>query len=98
MPISNDLDNRSAGCPRCHSLMVVETFVDYQAGAGPPCFLGSRCLICGAIYDPLILLHQSMGWKSVSRRSHDTKRSRPLRPKRQRTSLHPVGARGRKGS
>jgi len=89
-------DNRTGGCPRCHSLMVVETFVDY--GSGLPCFLGWRCPVCGGIYDPLILSHQSMGRESVSRRSHRIKKSRRPLPIRQRASLHPVGAGVRRDS
>ena len=98
MPISSQQDDRTAGCPRCHSLMVIDTFVDYQSDAGPPCFLGWRCLICGAICDPLILSHQSRRWESLNRRSHETKGVRRLRSKRLRVSPHPVGARGRADS
>jgi hypothetical protein len=94
VPISRQQDDRTAGCLRCHSLMVIETFVDYESGLGLPCFLGWRCLICGAIYDPVILLHQSVGWELMSPRSHGAKRGRRLHHKGQRASPHPVGARG----
>jgi len=90
--ITDGQDDRTGGCPRCHSLMVVETFVDYESGSGLPCFLGWRCPICGAIYDSLSLLHQSMGWESVSRRSHRIKTSRRPLPNRQRASSLTVGA------
>jgi len=90
--ITDGQDNRTGRCPRCHSLMVVETFVDYESDSGLPCFLGWRCPICGGIYDPLILSHQSRGWELVSRRAHRIKRSgRPV-PIPQRASSHPVEA------
>lgn len=47
------------GCPRCQSLMVLETFVDFESDSHPGSFLGWRCVGCGAILDPLILLHQA---------------------------------------
>ena len=43
------------GCPRCHNLMVEETFVDLQAESGGLSFMGWRCISCGEILDPLIL-------------------------------------------
>jgi hypothetical protein len=47
------------GCPRCDNLMVEETFVDIDADTHPPSFRGWRCVLCGAIVDPLILQHQA---------------------------------------
>lgn len=32
-------------CPRCHGLMVPETFHDFD---------GSRCISCGNLWDPMI--------------------------------------------
>lgn len=95
MPRSNGQENYTTGCPRCHSLKVVETFVDYESSSDPPWLLGWRCLIWEATYDPLICFHQTMGWESVSPRSHHTERGRRLRPHRQPASPHPVGAGGR---
>jgi len=45
-------------CRRCHSPMVEETFVDMQSDTTPACFPGWRCMICGAILDPVIVRHQ----------------------------------------
>jgi hypothetical protein len=98
VPIKNGQDDHTTGCPRCHSLMVVETFVDYESGSDPACFLGRRCVICGAICDPLILLHQSTGWGSVNPRSQHTTKGHPLHPDRRAASPHPVGAGGRTAS
>lgn len=95
MRVTSGQGDPTTGCPRCQSLMVVETFVDYESSSDPPSFLGWRCLICGAICDPLILLHQAKGWEPVSPRSYHTKRGRPLRLHRQRASQHPVGTGGR---
>lgn len=47
------------GCPRCHNLMVREVFVDFESDCSPASFSGWRCVICGAILDPLILRHQA---------------------------------------
>lgn len=45
-------------CGRCHSAMVLETFVDLGSGGNPGAFLGWRCVTCGAIVDPVIVQHQ----------------------------------------
>ena len=47
-------------CPRCHNLMVEETFVDLQAESGGGSFMGWRCIICGEILDPLILQNRTL--------------------------------------
>ena len=39
-------------CRRCNGLMVEEEFCDL--GSGTICFPGYRCLLCGAIEDPVI--------------------------------------------
>jgi len=44
-------------CPKCASLMVPERFIDYKQ-TGDAVFQGWRCLICGLILDPLILVHR----------------------------------------
>ncbi len=47
------------GCPRCHNLMVEETFVDLQAESSGQSFMGWRCLSCGEILDPIILQNRT---------------------------------------
>lgn len=47
-------------CGRCHSAMVLETFVDLGSGGNPGAFLGWRCVTCGSIVDPLIAQHQHL--------------------------------------
>jgi hypothetical protein len=42
-------------CPRCHGLMVHDTFEDLRDETGMFCFKGWRCLLCGEILDPMIL-------------------------------------------
>ena len=44
-------------CPKCENLMVAERFADYQE-SGNFNFIGWRCLSCGLILDPLILLNR----------------------------------------
>lgn len=57
------------GCPRCENLMVLETFVDLESETYPGAFLGWRCVVCGAILDPVILFHQAERPESVGGRS-----------------------------
>ena len=45
-------------CGRCHSAMVLETFVDLASGGNPGAFLGWRCVTCGSIVDPVIAEHR----------------------------------------
>lgn len=47
------------GCPRCHSLVVRERFVDRDSEMQASRFWGWRCVICGGIFDPLIVVHQA---------------------------------------
>ena len=47
------------GCPRCHNLMVEETFVDLQVSPSMSSFTGWRCMICGEILDPIILQNRT---------------------------------------
>lgn len=47
-------------CGRCHSAMVLETFVDLGSGGNPGAFLGWHCVACGSILDPLIAQHQHL--------------------------------------
>ena len=61
------------GCPRCENLMVQETFVDLESETYPGAFWGWRCLVCGAILDPVILSHQAERPESVVSRSRPRK-------------------------
>jgi len=45
-------------CPKCENLMVVERFTDHQQ-SGKFSFMGWRCISCGLILDPQILLNRS---------------------------------------
>jgi hypothetical protein len=45
-------------CPKCGSLMVLERFIDYEQ-TGEPTFNGFRCLSCGLILDPVILINRA---------------------------------------
>jgi hypothetical protein len=47
------------GCPRCHNLMVEETFVDLQVSPSVSSFTGWRCVICGEILDSIILQNRT---------------------------------------
>lgn len=40
MRVTSGQEDPTTGCPRCQSLMVVETFVDYESSSDPPSFLG----------------------------------------------------------
>lgn len=61
------------GCPRCENLMVLETFADVESETSPGAFLGWRCVVCGAILDPVILSHQAERPELVGVRSHRRK-------------------------
>jgi hypothetical protein len=73
-------------CRRCHSAMVLDTFVDPAADCHPKCFQGWRCLMCGAIVDPVISRHQLLrpeptrgrarGKEDLPRRRRGASRSR----------------------
>jgi hypothetical protein len=45
-------------CSRCGGLMVIERFDDLQSGTWPLYFYGLRCLLCGEIIDPMVLLNR----------------------------------------
>jgi hypothetical protein len=49
--------------------MVQEIFADRQCDAGLGVFVGWRCVICGAILDPLILEHQARHPKPIAKRA-----------------------------
>ena len=63
-------------CPRCHSLVIPEVFVDYEADSGAISFLGYRCLICGDILDATILRHRAT--HLAPSYSHARKRRAPV--------------------
>ena len=48
------------GCPRCHNLMVEETFVDVETSPSVWSFTGWRCVSCGEILDPIILQNRTL--------------------------------------
>jgi hypothetical protein len=48
------------GCPRCHNLMIEETFVDWETSPSVSSFTGWRCVICGEILDPIILQNRAL--------------------------------------
>ncbi len=58
-------------CPKCDNLMVAEEFIDYRQ-SGKFNFIGWRCLSCGLILDPVILLHRTD--KGHEKRSESPKR------------------------
>lgn len=45
-------------CDRCGGLVVSERFYDWMSDSGSLDFEGLRCLVCGEIVDPLILVHR----------------------------------------
>jgi hypothetical protein len=49
--------------------MVEETFVDLSSDTSAASFPGWRCMICGAILDPVIVQHQAARPAPVFRRS-----------------------------
>lgn len=48
-------------CQRCDGLMLMEQFYDFRDDTGRFEFTGWRCLICGAIEDPLIAANREGG-------------------------------------
>lgn len=44
-------------CLRCDGLMVYEEFCDLLNTF--PCFYGWRCILCGELFDPVILAHRA---------------------------------------
>ncbi len=79
-------DGTPPGCPRCQNLMVREVFVDFESDCSPASFSGWRCVICGAILDPLILRHQAERPMPTYRRARVRKGGlfieRPVSPSR----------------
>ena len=79
-------------CPRCHNLMVEETFVDRETSPSVSSFTGWRCLICGEILDPLILEHRRAQREPMIGRARVSPRSR-----RASVSTQVQGIRARRG-
>lgn len=48
-------------CTRCQGLMIREQFVDFWDDTGCHDFAGWRCLNCGEVVDPLVLMHRING-------------------------------------
>lgn len=48
-------------CPRCGGLMVDERFCELLYEAGRDSFEGMRCLLCGEILDPVIMMNRMSG-------------------------------------
>lgn len=67
-------------CRRCHNAMVREIFADREYDAGPGAFIGWRCIICGAILDPLILKHQAAHPKPIAKRARLKVGGVPIQP------------------
>lgn len=57
------------GCPRCHNLMVEETFVDVETSPSVSFFTGWRCVSCGEILDPIILQNRTRHPEPRNRRA-----------------------------
>ena len=45
-------------CPRCSGLMVNDWFQDLLDDTGEIDFYGTRCVMCGEILDPVILMNR----------------------------------------
>lgn len=46
-------------CPRCRGLMIGERFCDLYEDIEKKCFEGWRCILCGEILDPMILMNRA---------------------------------------
>ena len=67
-------------CRRCHSAMVLETFVDLTAGSPTGVFMGWRCVVCGAILDPVIAAHQFAAATPLPRGRAGRRGANPVKP------------------
>jgi len=45
-------------CQRCQGLMIRESCLDIQDDTGQLSFNGWKCLNCGELVDPLVLMHR----------------------------------------
>lgn len=52
-------------CPRCHGLLVFDTFYGLLNDRGPLRFSGLRCVCCGNVLDPLIARNQHVAIKGI---------------------------------
>ncbi len=72
------------GCQRCQGLMVVDHFIDMQDDSGHLWLRGWRCVNCGDVVEPGILLHRgaqrSLWARLVDRWTHKTGRQHQAIP------------------
>ncbi len=47
-------------CPRCGGLMNFEEFISASADSLPWNYEGWRCVYCGEVVDPLVIMNRSM--------------------------------------
>jgi len=45
-------------CQRCHGFMIRESFLDMRDDTGCLSFKGWKCLNCGELVDPVVLMHR----------------------------------------
>ena len=45
-------------CSRCQGMMQLERFCDQYDETGQLCFMGWRCLSCGDVVDPVIVMNR----------------------------------------
>jgi hypothetical protein len=45
-------------CPRCRGLLVTDSYLDLEDDTGRIDFLARRCVQCGEVIDPVILLNR----------------------------------------
>lgn len=45
-------------CQRCQGLMIRESFLDLRDDTGQLSFNGWKCLNCGELVDPVVLMHR----------------------------------------
>jgi hypothetical protein len=75
------------GCGRCRGLMVVDHFIDMQDDSGHLWLRGWRCVNCGVVVEPEILIHRGAKRSLVSRLMERWKR-----PARRTYEAIPIGA------
>lgn len=46
-------------CQRCCGLMITDSFLDLRDDMGRLKFEGWRCINCGEVLDPVVLLHRA---------------------------------------
>ena len=60
-------------CPRCRNLMVEQIFEDLRDDTGSLYFKGWRCITCGEVLDPLILINRAGHREPLSGRARKKK-------------------------